>query len=97
MAQKANVTVLVVIVLVVVGLVVAEWYFFDYRPRVAQAALDHPQYNSGLPEVSELSGDTSGIIVCEDPDGGKFYTDADSCEDAKPPEVEELPEKLRER
>ena len=94
--QKANATVLTVIALVAAGLVAAEWYFFDYRLRVAQAEMDGLAPDFTVPEASNLSGDTSQIIECEDSEGGKFYSNADSCEEAEPPETEatapELPD-----
>jgi hypothetical protein len=80
--QKANVTVLIVAAVVVGGLFAAEWYFFDYRPRTMEAQMDG---NAPQPEVSELSGDTSRIIECEDPEVGTFYTDAKNCEEAEAP------------
>ncbi len=86
--QKANVTVLIVVVVVVAALIAAEWYFFDYRPSTIEAQMDG---TAPPPEVSELSGDTSEIIECEDPEVGTFYTDADSCEEAEPPKSNYAP------
>lgn len=97
--QKANVTVLVLIVAAVAAILVAEWYYFDYRPRQAEAVLNAGTAGAPLPEHSNLAGDpdvsaeTSGgregdIIECKTPELGTFYTNADSCEEG----AEELAE-----
>lgn len=95
--HKASVFTLVGVVTVIGAVVAAEYYFFDYRPRAAEASLDNPDYSAGLPETSNLSGDGAvKIIECEDPEVGKFFTDAESCEEASPPD-EEDDELLREQ
>jgi len=86
--QKANVTVLVVVVLVIAAIFTAEWYFFDHLPRKAEYELEGA---GPLPEASNLSGDTSSIIECEDPEAGKYYTDAKNCDEAEAPVPGELP------
>lgn len=95
--QRDKVTILIVVVTVAAAIFAAEWYFFDYRPRAAEAALNGGYSGAPLPETSVLSGDgdvsaetydsrDSEIIECEDPEVGKFYTNADSCEEADPPQ-----------
>jgi hypothetical protein len=89
--HRGSVATLVVAVTVIAGIVAAEYYFFEYRPRAAEAALDGGNYGADLPEVSQLSGDAgsdSKIIECQDPEIGTFYTDAASCEEAEPPDPE---------
>jgi len=94
--QRDKVTTLIVVVTLAAGIFAAEWYFFDYRPRVAEAELNAGTPGAVLPETSVLSGDgdvsaetydsrDSKIIECEDPEVGTFYTNANSCEEADPP------------
>lgn len=90
--HKASVATLVGVVVVVGALVAAEYYFFEHRPRAAESALENPDYSAGLPETSNLGGDgDTRIIECEDPEIGRFYTDADSCEEAEPPDQSDIP------
>lgn len=91
--QRAHVTILIVVVVVAASLIAAEWYFFDYRPRLIEEGghLGRP-----VPETSVLSGDGdvsaetfsgrgSEIIECEDPEIGTYYSNADNCDEAEPP------------
>ncbi|HKJ17114.1 MAG TPA: hypothetical protein VJ984_07190 [Xanthomonadales bacterium] len=89
--HKGSVATLVGVVVVIGALVAAEYYFFEHRPRAAEAALGNPDYSAGLPDTSNLAGDDTRIIECEDPDVGKFYTDAENCEDAEPPDPNQPP------
>ncbi len=86
--QRANVSLIIVVVLVIAAIIAAEWYFFDHIPRKAE----YEREGVGpMPEVSNLSGDTSTIIECHDPEVGTYYTDARSCEEAEPPRESDPP------
>lgn len=90
--QKANASLLVIVVAVVAAIFAAEWYFFDHLPRQAEYEAEGV---GPMPEQSNLAGDTSEIVECEDGKGGTFYTNRESCEKAKE-ELAENPSLLRE-